>query len=160
MKNNILRAIEVVVTVVIFALSIAGHASADVYAVDLRSDTVYFKVKKDDTLTSISEESGFTVKDIAQQNNIKDINNIKVGQVLHATYKPVKRGDLKNDKQLLKEYYNLDKFKDDNSKHVLNYMEYNDKHGHVKTGTIKQLKKFIINHDIQQHFTIDNINNI
>lgn len=155
-----MRAIEVVLTIVIFCLSIAGHASADAYAIDLKSDTVYFKVKKDDTLTSISEDSGFTVKDIAEQNNIKDINNIKVGQVLHVTYKPVKYDDLKNDKQLLNEYYNLDKFKNDNSKHVLNYMKYDDKHGHVKTGTIKQLKKFIINHKMQQRLTIDNVNNI
>lgn len=160
MKHNTMRAIEVVLTIVIFCLSIAGRANADVYAIDLKSDTVYFKVKKDDTLTSISEENGFTVKDIAEQNNIKDINNIKLGQVLHVTYKPVKYNDLNNDKKLLNEYYNLDKFNNDNSKHVLNYMKYNDKHGHVKTGTIKQLKKFIINHKIQQRFTIDNVNNI
>lgn len=160
MKRNTMRAIEIFMTVIIFCLSIAGRANADVYAIDLKSDAVYFKVKKDDTLTSISEESGFTVKDIAEQNNIEDINNIKLDQVLHMTYKPVKYNDVKNDKQLLKEYYNLDKFKNDNSKHVLNYMKYNDKHGHVKTGTMKQLKKFIINHEIQQRFTIDNINNI
>lgn len=50
MKCNTLRSIEVILTIVIFTLSIAGHASADVYAVDLKSDTVYFKVKKDDKL--------------------------------------------------------------------------------------------------------------
>ena len=39
-------------------------------------------VKKGDNLTKISKKYGVTVEDIANMNNIKDLNKIKVGQVL------------------------------------------------------------------------------
>lgn len=50
----------------------------------LRKDnnTVTYTVKAGDNLTKIAKQYGTTVKEIADKNNIKDINKIYIGQVL------------------------------------------------------------------------------
>lgn len=46
------------------------------------TEQVTYKVKKGDTLTKISKKFGVSIEEIAKKNNIKNINLIKVGQVL------------------------------------------------------------------------------
>lgn len=48
----------------------------------LNKKAVYYTVKKGDTLTSISKRYGYTIKQIADLNKIKDINKINVGQII------------------------------------------------------------------------------
>lgn len=48
--------------------------------------TIYYTVKKGDNLSKIAKEYGVTVSSIATENNIKNANVIKVGQVLSITY--------------------------------------------------------------------------
>ena len=46
------------------------------------TEQVTYKVKKGDTLTKISKKFGISIEEIAKKNSIKNINLIKVGQVL------------------------------------------------------------------------------
>lgn len=46
------------------------------------TEQVTYTVKKGDTLTKISKKFGVSIEEIAKKNNIKNINLIKVGQVL------------------------------------------------------------------------------
>ena len=69
-------------------LEAAGYNYVDVQRIvnsklsSNNSKAVYYTVKKGDTLTSIAKRYGYTVKQIADKNNIKDVNKINVGQVL------------------------------------------------------------------------------
>ena len=41
-----------------------------------------YKIKKGDTLSAISRKLGISVKDLAEANNIKDVNQIQAGASL------------------------------------------------------------------------------
>ena len=41
-----------------------------------------YKIKKGDTLSAISRKLGISVKDLAEANNIKDVNKIQAGASL------------------------------------------------------------------------------
>lgn len=43
-----------------------------------------YEVKKGDTLSKIAKQMGYTVEELAQANNIKDVNKIKIGQRIKA----------------------------------------------------------------------------
>lgn len=57
--------------------------------------TVTYKVVKGDTLSGIASRYGTTVNNIAQLNNIKNVNLIYVGQVLYISGKPSSGGGTK-----------------------------------------------------------------
>lgn len=46
------------------------------------TEQVTYKVKKGDTLTKISKKFGVSIEEIAKKNNIKNINLIRIGQIL------------------------------------------------------------------------------
>lgn len=49
-----------------------------------------YKIRRGDTLSRIAKKYGMSVKDLAELNNIKDVNNIRQGQTLRYNKKRIK----------------------------------------------------------------------
>ena len=116
----------------------------------------------------------------AKLNNIKDVNNLTVNEVItfsyenatnkdlifysnnyqkesnknNVTYKTAKQADLLND------YYMLDnlKFDHNTNKHIFKYVKNNKLY--TTKMTIKQIKKFVIDHNVNEKFYIDDLSNL
>lgn len=57
-----------------------------------------YKVRKGDTLSRIAKKYGISVKDLAELNNIKDVNKIRQGQTLRYNKKRIKPATIKSSK--------------------------------------------------------------
>lgn len=57
-----------------------------------------YKVRKGDTLSRSARKYGISVKDLAELNNIKDVNNIRAGQTLRYNKKRIKPATRKSSK--------------------------------------------------------------
>ena len=116
----------------------------------------------------------------AKLNNIKDVNNLTVNEVItfsyenatnkdlifysnnyqkesnknNVTYKTAKQADLLND------YYMLDslKYNHNTNKHIFKYVKNNKLY--TTKMTIKQIKKFVIDHNVNEKFYIDDLSNL
>lgn len=184
MKNTTKRAIKTVATILLFFVVLITNThiiNASEYAkYNKRNDIESYVVKENDTLQDIAFNNGFTVQELARLNNIKDVNNLTVNEVITFSYKSATNKDLifysnnyqkesnKNDvtyetaKQadLLNDYYMLDGLKYNHfiNKHDFKYVKNNKLY--TTKMTIKQIKKFVINNNVNEKFYIDDLSNL
>lgn len=184
MKQTTKRAIKTIATILLFFVIFITNThivNASEYAkYNKRNDIENYVVKENDTLENIAFNNGFTVQELAKLNNIKDVNNLTVNEVITFSYENATNKDLifysnnyqkesnKNDvtyktaKQanLLNEYYMLDdlKFDHNTNKHIFKYVKNNKLY--TTKMTIKQIKNFLINNDVNEKFYIDDLSNL
>ena len=184
MKYTTKRAIKTIATILLFFVIFITNThivNASEYAkYNKRNDIENYVVKENDTLENIALNNGFTVQELAKLNSIKDINNLKVNDVItfsyenatnkdlifysnnyqkesnknNVTYKTAKQADLLND------YYMLDslKYNHNTNKHIFKYVKNNKLY--TTKMTIKQIKKFVIDHNVNEKFYIDDLSNL
>ena len=184
MKQITKRAIKTISTILLFFVILVTNThivNADEYAkYNKRNDIENYVVKENDTLENIALNNGFTVQELAKLNSIKDINNLKVNDVITFSYENATNKDLifysnnyqkeseKNDvtyetarqADLLNEYYMLDDLKYNHfiNEHDFKYVKNNKLY--TTKMTIKQIKKFVIDHNVNEKFYIDDLSNL
>lgn len=184
MKQITKRAIKTISTILLFFVILVTNThivNADKYAkYNKRNDIESYVVKENDTLENIAFNNGFTVQELARLNNIKDVNNLRVNEVITFSYENATNEDLifysnkyqkesnknnvtyKTAKQadLLDDYYMLDDLKYDHNinKHIFKYVKNNKLY--TTKMTIKQIKNFVIDHNVNEKFYIDDLSNL
>ena len=184
MNNNTKRAIKIVATVMmmfVIFITNTGIVNADEYAkYGKRDELSEYTIKPGDTMEDVAFNNGFTVEELATLNNIKDVNNIHVGDVLTLDYSTATSEELiafSNDYQsgsnvndvnydtakdagLLNEYYMTDdlQYNHNTNKHIFKYVKNNKLYTTKKS--IKQIKEFVLNHNINEKFYIDGFSNL
>lgn len=184
MKQTTKRAIKTIATILLFFVIFITNThivNASEYAkYNKRNDIENYVVKENDTLENIAFNNGFTVQELAKLNNIKDVNNLTVNEVITLSYENAMNKDLifysnnyqkesnKNDvtyetarqANLLNEYYMLDNLKFDHNinKHIFKYVKNNKLY--TTKMTIKQIKNFVIDHNVNEKFYIDDLSNL
>lgn len=98
MKQTTKRSIKTIATILLFFVIFITNThivNADKYAkYNKRNDIENYVVKENDTLQNIAFDNGFTIQELAKLNNIKDVNNLKVNDVITFSYENATDEDL------------------------------------------------------------------